>query len=397
MAIKLLTLESRFEDTVVAATGEDFLKRIRKLSEQVQEIMSLQGLIERQLATASMVFQIDAPDIKNSPKLDKLKTDIVSVGTPALKKNYGILKDLSDTLLLISSLESKLNSGGLAKSKDVNPQKAAAELEKLREQVRRGMAKTLAFIEGLAAKSRPKPLEKFTQLVQNAVSAHLAYETVSLKSYVFEADASLCYSDYLRLQGVTDDKGVYHPDLYFVLTYKTGLRPQVFVAVLSKFEIPSDNVLTREVKGLEQTLAAISILLDLENVDNAIGSLPIAMITDPTALKKEFFSYENFISTIVVGESSLTFNLKASVSDRAVVDKVSSRIFKELQTIVRRTNARLRMQLKKVGKTFALTFHFVTANDAPLVSKDDVSFLQKRFNLDDRSLDKIVQIMNVGV
>jgi hypothetical protein len=397
MAIKRLTLEQNVQRHVGSAESpDDFLKRIRNLGEQVDDILSMQSLTQRQLL-ASMVLEVNLPDIKNSPKLDKLQPESLGVQSlPKLRKNYAVLQDLYDTLLVVESLEAKIKTG-VRRSGDINTDKAFAQTEILKKKIKQGIDNALSFLEGLAKQRHPKALAKFATIVQEALSKSLNYQDIKMRSYVFEEDGVICYSDYIRLQTVIDERENSHPQVFIALTYKTGPKPSVYVAVMKQFEVPGKNTLLRPVKTIQETMHAISMLLDMDGIENSMGSLPVALLTKPGSITKDLFSFESYISTVAVDEHSVVFNLKATVTDRALIDKISAKVFKELQSIVRKSNARLRMTTKKVGRTYALSFYFVTANDTPLVDRSDVKFLQDRFNIDDGTLDKIVNVMNVGV
>jgi hypothetical protein len=394
MAIRKISLQAAVYSQL-AAPAEDLMKTLRGIADKVAELLSLQNTVERQLA--SMVLEVDIGGNKNSPKLDKLKPETVRI--PELKKlrtNYAVLRDLFDTLTVLESTEAKIQTG-LSKSSDINPAKAIAEVTRLKNQVKAGIKSALAFMNKLNDDHHPKALAKFATIVQNALSANLQYETIGMRGFVFEADETLCFSDYIRLGGVTDDEGEYHPEVYVVLTYKTGAQPEVYTAVLTSFEPPSDNLLAKKVKSVQDTLTALSLLFDLEKVSNSMGNLPVSTVLKPESVNKSLFSYEQYISKIVADEDKITFGLKATVSERSLLDQISTNIFREFKSVVRKSNARLRMSIAKTGKTYSLHFYFVTSNDGPLVDVEDVQFLADRFNLDQASLNKIVQVMNVGV
>lgn len=394
MAIRTLTLQQAVYKQL-AAPVEDFLKTLRTIADQVNELLGRQRTVERQLASVTLEVDLGV-DNKGSPRMDKLKPESIKVSSlKELRSNYSVLRDLFDTLTVLESMEAKLQTG-LSKSADINPAKAMAELTRLKTQVKTGIKSALAFLSQLSGQHHPKALEKFASMVMNALSANIQYEEIGMRSFVFEAEGALCFSDYIRLGGVTDEDGEYKPEVYVVLTYKTGQKPEVFVAALTSFQPPSEDLLAKRVASIKDTLSALSMLLALEKVSNTMATIPVSMVLKPESISKGLFSYEKYISKITADENQVTFTLKTTVKDRSMVDQVSAQVFKEFSKIIRKTNARLRMSVSKAAKAFLIQFFFVTTSDGPLVDLEDMRFLADRFNLDETSLAKIVQVINVG-
>ena len=381
----------------VSSPIEDIWKRIREVSDRVTEILSLKDRVERQLTAAGLSLEVDLRNLKNSPKLDKLAPESIRIpGMAALKKNYRVLKELFDSLTEIESMEARIRVS-MGPDSGINSEKALSEISRLKDQVKTGIHTSLDFLSDLSNKHHPKSLEEFASIVQNILSADLQYEKISLRSFIFTAeDESLCFSDYLRITGVTGEDGKYTPQLFVVLTYKTGQKPEVYLAVTTAFMPPSDDLLAKRVSSIQETMRAIAFLLDLEKISNEIGTLPVSLVMNPNALNKSLFSYQQHVSKILVEKDSVSFLLKPSIKEKKDVDNISTKIFNELQVVIKKSKARMRMQIFKIRSTFRITFRFVTATGLPLVDSSDLQFLADRFNLDSESIGKIVRVMNVG-
>ena len=394
MAIHLVSLQSAVYKQL-ASPAEDLLKTLRSISDRVTELLSRQKNVERQLASVTLEIDVGQSP-KGSPRLDKLKPESVKISSlKELRSNYSVLSELYSTLTVLESTQAKIQTG-LAKSADINPAKALAEVERLKNQVKVGIKSALNFLASLSDQHHPKALSKFAEIVQNALSQNLSYEEIGMRSFVFEAEGALCFSDYIRLGGLTDEDGDYKPEVFVVLTYKTGEKPQVFVCVLTSFQMPGEDLLAKKVSSVRETLSALSLLLGLEKISNTMSTLPVSTVVAPKSIDKSLFSYENYISKIEADEDQISFTLKQTVKERNLVDTISSKIFREFSTLLRKSNARLRMSISKAQRAFVIKFFFVTSNDAPLVSPEDVQFLADRFNLSDSALNKIVQVINVG-
>lgn len=378
--------------------ASEVTKQLKKIGETVDDLINLQSVIHKQLTQAALVLEVDLDAPKNSPKLKNLKPETVGVESlTKLRKNYAVLHDLYSSLLVIEALEAKIRTG-VRKSTGISTDKTLTEIQRLKTKVKAGIQASLDLLTNLSRSKHPKSLEKFASIVQEALSKSLDYREIGMRSYVFEVDGVLCYTDYIRMMSLLDDKGRTHPEVILALTYKTGTKPEVYVGVFKKFQPPSPEILMKKVETVQGTLNALSILLDLDGIENALNKIPVGLLLKKGGeITKDLFSFENYISSIVVDDHSIVFNLKASVVDRALVDRISTKIYHELKSVVRKSNARLRMATKKVGKSYGLEFFFVTANDAPLLELSDVAFMKDRFGLSDDTLSKVVELMNVGV
>lgn len=391
--IRFLTYNSELTRHM-ASPLNDISKLLKSIGEKVADLLSQQRQVEQQLASVSL--EVNIPGLKNSPKLDKIvPTSIDLSSRKELRKNYAVLRDLFDTLTTLDATEAKLQTN-LTKAKDVNPEKVQVEITRLKNQVKAGIKSALNFLENLTKKTHPEALTRLVTVVQSALSKNLSYDGIGLRSFVFEAEEDLCFSDYIRISGLTDESEKYRPELYVVVTYRTGKKPAYFLSVLGSFEPPSEDLLNKEVKSAKEVLLGLAMLLNLEKIDNAINMLPISLVMKPDSITKDKFSYESYISKIVADEDQVQFVLKTSVTEKTLVDQISAKLFKEFKALLRKTNARLRMSIAKSGKQYTLKFFFMTSNDSPLVGVEDLSFLADRFNLPESAIEKIVKVINVG-
>jgi hypothetical protein len=78
------------------------------------------------------------------------------------------------------------------------------------------------------------------------------------------------------------------------------------------------------------------------------------------------------------------------------MDEITSQLFKELNSVRRKSNAKLRMAARKSKNGATVSFRFVSASNAPPVDSNDLGFLKDRFNMSDATLLKVVRMINTG-
>lgn len=373
---------------------DDALRALEKINKEVDDLLGLQKVYIKQ--TAALVLQVNIPTTKNSPKIPEEKSNNINfVSIEKLRKNYTVVKDLWDTRESLEAMEVKIRQSFASKD-GVNVNPAIAEIAKLKKRVELGLSEAFTFLKGLADKNLPEKFATFNRAVFSILERSIAYETATSYSYVFEVDGDICFSTYIQLARVTDDDGTYYPELYVVTTYRTGVNASNFIAILPKFVPPSSRLLMKKVSTIKETVRALNMLLALDNFSSSIGSLPVSLLLKSPTVDKSLFLYQEHILSIRVDEEQIVFTLKPTVTEKSLADKIISQIFIDFQGIVRKTNAKVRMAVKKAKKCFVLTFSFVTQNESPMITEDDLSFLKVRFNIEDHTLKEVVKTINSG-
>ena len=369
---------------------DDVMRSLKKLTKKVAEVLQLHRVTQDQMVTAGMILEIRSEDSKNSPRVrdgDSEKVNIKNMN--ALRSKYKVLQELFHTKTELEAMDASLRVNF---AKDL-PEKALKELEKLKREVLKGINEAFSFLRDVASEHMPRKLELLSKGVRSAVEKSLMYKKGVLYHYVFEVEGDLCFTYYLQLVGVEDEKGKVFPEVFLTMTQRLGPNPGFYVGLQHHFTPPSEDLLMKKVKDIKSALAAFSTLLELDSFDNTLGSLPLDVLLNPKSIVKDLFSYKAMISSLDIDEHSITFNLKSTAEDK--VGDIASQLYKELNAVQRRSNARLRMSVER-GKHPKVLFKFVPSKEAPPIQPTDLEFLKLRFGVDDESLVKITRILNLG-
>lgn len=377
---------------------EDVVRALDKVDGEVSALLSLQKQYQKQVAsalTSALVLEVKIPSIKTSPSIDTSHEKIKVSSMEKLRKNYAVVQDLWNTRTSLEAMDAKIRTSFAGKSVDTN--KATGELAKLKKRVDIGLQEALTFLRDLAITHLPQNFDQFTNAICKVLEKSIAYSKATTYTYLYEVDGDPTFSTYIQLQNVTDEDSNYFPNLFIVTSYRTGTtNPGMFLCTLQEFVPPNDQLLMKKVKTVKEALAALALLLNLDNFSSSIGSLPMDLLLKERSIKRELFVYQQYIKSIEVNEDQVLFVLKPEITEKNQADAIIAQIWKDFQSLTRKTNCKLRMAIKKGPKSFLLTFFFVTANDAPLADAEDLQFLKDRFNLSDNTLNNIIRTINQG-
>ena len=373
---------------------EEIQRSLKKLSTTVRELLKLQTQTEEQLAVsaASMFLEIAPPKTKNSPAISQPTADHVKVaGIEKMRKNYKVLRELFSTKTELESMEVKLKTS----FGDSGPaEKALLELAKLKKDVTTGITDALSFLSGLAKSHLPETLDTLSKGLSSALSKTLLYKEGRTFTYIFEDVGDICFTVYHHLLMVEDDKGRIFPELYLTSTYRTGNNAQMYIGIQHHFTPPSSDLMMKKVKNLKDALVSYNHLMELDDISNTLGNLPVEVLLKPGSVVRELFSYKSHVKQIETKEHELVFHLRSSALEN--LDKISASIYKELNGFQRVKNAKLRMSIRKAKDGATISFRFVMPVNAPPVDANDLEFLKDRFHLDDATLQKVVRVINLG-
>lgn len=377
---------------------EDAVRAIEKINTDVSDLLNLQKQYQRQVATvtaAGLMLEVKLPSIKTSPSISTKDIDIKVTSMEKLRKNYSVIHDLWNTKTSLEAMESKIRTSFSGKSVDTT--KAIAELAKLKKRVDLGLKEAFAFLRDLADKHAPDEFTRFIEAMCSILEKSIAYTKATLYTYLYEVDGDPTFSTYIQLQNVTDEDSNFFPNLFIVASYRTGsTAPGLYLSTLQEFVPPSANLLMKHVKTVKEATGAMHVLLSLDNFNSSIGSLPIQLLLKDRSIKRELFLYQQYIKSIEVQEDQVVFVLKPEITDKNQADTIISQIWKDFNSLVRKTNCKLRMAIKKGPKSFLLTFFFVTQSGAPQADAEDLAFLKDRFNLSEDTLRSVIKTINQG-
>jgi len=377
---------------------EEILRELRKMSTRVKEVLRLHQITRDQLSVvaSSMFLEIrDRTQTKDSPSIQVRDADFVRIKSiDKLRKNYVVLRELFETKTELESMQAKLRVG-FSRNKSVTADKAIKEIETLKKDVLAGISEAFSFIGGLAKDHMPEKLRLFVQGICSSVEKSIIYESSTIYSYVFEVEGDICFTTYLHLKNLEDETGKIFPEMFLTMTFRTGNSSGMFVGIQHHFTPPSEDLLMKKVKSIKDALTAYSMLLELDDFSNTVGSLPLNVLLSPKSLVKEMFSYGIHVKSLEVDDHTVTFNLKSS--GVAILPEITAQLYRELNSIQRRTNAKLRMSSRKAKNSASVSFRFVTDKGSPPIDSTDLQFMKDRFNLEDAAILKIVRVINTGV
>lgn len=374
---------------------EEVMRDLKRIAEDLQATDQLLRVTRRQ--TAAMLFRVDEADIKQSPEL--LKPGNIKVSTQdmkALRQNYEVTHRLYDTLQSLDTMAAKLKGVFAPDSKE--SQRAQSEVERVRKSVLKQLDEAFTMIQSLAQSKAPKEFTELCTSVNRIIEKSLAYDDSTSYIYLYEVDGILCFSHYAHLKNCTDESGEMFPNLYIVTSMKVSQPPQFFINTMKDFEPPSKAQLVKKVDDLKSIVRSLSILLDLDGFENAMGRLPLPLLVKPSDVRPQLFSYEQYIGAVVVDEDTgnLEFRLKATVTDKALVNKIATQLHVDTRGLIRKTQGkpRLRMTIKKVLRSYTITLYLQKMDDAPAAVPEDLEFLQTRFHLTEGQIEQVLRVVN---
>jgi hypothetical protein len=375
---------------------DEVMRELKGISEEIQELIQVSKQHIKQLASlqvkGALTFKISDEDVvKNSPKAKPTPGDMKIVGMEKLRKNYSVVQELTEKYRLLGSMETDLQ----VRFKDQNTAKAEAEIRKLRAEVQKALADCYSILQDIATKHVPKEFLKFLGMVSNVCSKGLQYENVRSHLYVYEKEGYIVFSAYINMIQVTDDNGKLWPSMMVVLSMRVEKNfAGYYVTVLHEFEPPGSFALGKVVSDMKSAVKVIGLLLNMDRFATDLDKLPLSALIQPDSITKELFSVEHSIDAIHASEEALTFTMKPAIKDREAANKVATQLYVELETFIRKTRTRMQMRVFEENKRWNVAFVFVRAGGESSTSPQDLEFLQRRFNLSNEALDKVVQVIN---
>lgn len=376
---------------------EDVMKDLDKLAEDVEDAMNLLRISTKEVAA---LFNIRQADIKDSPPLKgpvhlKLKPSDVT----KLRNQYSVTKMLHDTLQTLDVMESKIL---LSFPKDGKErQRALNGLQDMRKLTLARLNEAYQFLANLGKKNAPASFTRFVADMLVIIEKSIQYERADEFLYLFEDEGCLAFTEYVHLKDLTDELGGTHRSLFVVLSQvidPDGSR--FYVGTMKDFEPPSHDILQKKVIDAKTGAKALNLLLSLDGVSNAIGALPINLLVKPQKGDFSLFHAGALISNLeVTPEGPWIFTLKPTVKEQVRVNLVMQSIYKDLQGLMRRTNARLRnMGTTQTGpnKSWQIKLALERPSGAPMADASDVEFLKTRFGLDDTAVKQILKLINAA-
>ncbi len=395
MAIKKVLAENMFRSLPEI---DKFLSDLKTKLDDVDSLLKqYQSQFARQTATLEFKINTDKPtDVKTfkSTKVDK----IVIPKIDTLRKNFAIVQELSDTVAELDTVYNNVSvnfrslRGSADLLKKIKALKASAEVK---------MNRALSFLDTVGNKYAPTQFKDIVQSTMNFLVTVLDYKKSTNYLYAFEtptSDIAFCF--YVKLSNLVDDDGEQYPEMYLAFTNvlkaksadKSKLDSSYYVTTLNSFSVPNSFSFGKEVSNQSEAVAAISSLLDLDNVSNAIGIIPHGL--DPSKVVRKNFKDSTKIARIIVEPTAFIFELIKSVK-KAEANSIISSLYMDIKGLVSKVKgANIKVKITNADGRYTIRYSLSNLATENQVSTNDLDWLQERFNLSDDKLRKIVRELN---
>lgn len=409
MAVKRIMSCTEIADGSPFRSLTDVNRYLQQTKEELKDIDSLLRLyqaqfarIERQPLMAAESFKItregkdggdggkiitDKIDSFKFPKMDELQKHFLVVDQLAEKS-----KEL-ETIAATVSVQFKGVKGQPETLKGIKGMQTAVDAQ---------YKKALTFLEQVGQKYAPTAFKELISGVKKKLGSSLSFKKSTTSVYAKTQDGGkLVFTVYIMLQGLEEDDGSIHDKYFLVFTCILSplaadpkkLGVEYYVTVMQEFETPGHFHVGRRVGSETEALAEIGNLLSLENISNAIGTLPHGL----TGLDKGWFREADYVADLEVDAGSITFWFLKKVNKNSAGD-LAIRLRPQIQSMLRHIrNAHIKQRMLedadgRQGVVFTLTN--LAAGDQ--LNINDLNTLKNEFKLSDQQVNDIVKVVNKG-
>lgn len=389
---------------------ETYLKTLKdSLSEMEGLLRQYQLQFARSSATAtpSLEFVINGDRPAGGRKGVKVNLDkidkIVMPRLDTLRKNFGIAEQLGSQLNELDVLYNNVavTFRGVRGSNDM-----LDKIKAMKGATKSKLDAALKFLSTVGERHTPNNFREIVETTIGFVTPGLTFVSYKTHLYAYETKAldkkegDLAFAIYIQLNGLEDEEGHIYPQFFVVFNCvlhstdeKNKVEPRFYVTVMHQFSTPGSYGLGKAFTTPGEAARALGMLLDLENINTAIGTVPHNL--DPGKLPKSRFSEASYISKINVEPNALIFELLKGVKSAQVSD-IAKNLYKDVKGLLSHIkDAKIKVKLGKSedGRT---TIRYTLTNVAKDtgVSAEDLDFLKERFELDDAKLRQVVKVLN---
>jgi hypothetical protein len=397
------------------SSPEEASRMLRKLAQAVQELISVDTVIKRQLArvvkaaSGDVVFEIrtapgsssggkafSSPTPKETPRLKVENME-------QLRKASAVGRQLYETRADLIATKSRLRTqlDGFPKEQI---DRCIRAIDEMLKSVNAKMTDHFAFLSGLAKSHLPEAVGKFTEAVHSILETGVDYESAEADSYLFEEDGDICIAHYIQLRGMVDEEGTSFPRMFVVVTYRSGTSESsgYYLSVLTEFSPPTSDLFVKRVSTAKEVAAGLNQLLELDKFQNSIGSLPVKLMLSSEQVKPAAFGEDlkKVLRAIKLEDKEVIF--VTTFRDKTKANQVATKLFPLFRTMIKnKEKVKLRMRVLAVpeGEKYegAMAVHFYLRMPTGIpVEESDLEFLKLRFNLSDEALKRIVREINRG-
>lgn len=389
-----------------------FLNQLgRELDESSQVLVQQQKTLGASLLAAkpsvlkAIVFDVTPTD--NARQREQLKTvrtkidpALTKVVVPNIKKlqsQYNLAEDLYEKYRTVEQVETTLTMS-FATRKGDQYARTMAEVQALKTKIQDQLKLCFAFLNEVAAKHVPQQFMDYVDALAALIEDHVIFKSYQSFLYVsVDPEGDLVFTNYLMLEQVANDEGSIAPHLYVSVQWVLAKVSTISVDLNYEYEVPNKLIGSGELVGsVGDAAKAVATMLELENFSSALGVVPLALQlkVDPTSLDPSMFSYQDFISKVIVEENTISFKLRREASSSETVTEIGAQLYKELKVLMKPKGVRLTMKQTKIAGVYVLIFVIVKVSEGGEFNQYDMEFMRDKFGLNTQALRKIVQIIN---
>ena len=235
------------------------------------------------------------------------------------------------------------------------------------------------------------------------VSPSLSFDDHKASFYCTETsfggtEDALVFTIYLELKNLKDETGEVFPKFYLVFTCTLQgaasghVMPIYQVTVMHNFVTPGKFSPGKEVTSPGEAANQIGLLLDLENINTAVGIKPHGV--DPKSIKKENLRVGQMVYKVTVEPSTFIFDLIKGL-DKTQASQTGIALFQDMKGILAHIKkAQLRQKTSLISGRYQIRFTLVNLAEKDELSIDDLDFLSDHFDLSEEKIRKIVRVIN---
>lgn len=411
---RLLTKAEAAEKTFRTLPEVDTL--LEKIKEKIADLDELTKSFQTQFARAEKAceasvdtevagpfsFKVDFKD-GDAPKSRKIdiktqKLDKVVVPKPEiLRKNFDLVVELYDQLETLQNVYNSVSTNlrGVKGSIDT--------LKKIKGMISLAQAKinkALGFLATVGEKYAPQPFRKLVESTIELVEQGLDFQ--GYENYLYATETphkELQFTHYVVLKGLTDNDGNQFPSFYIVFTCLLRpddgkVIPEYYVTVMHEFAAPGTFNVGKQIENNRGAQTAIFTLFHLENVSNALGTVPHNI--DPEKLTRDRFSIALAIKSVEATPSTITFVLLKNTPKKSIPE-IAGKLYNELKSKItgRMKNVRLKAKVVKTESGYAaIEFSLMNLAQNDEVNVHDLDYLKEVLKVDDAKMRQIIKILN---
>jgi hypothetical protein len=416
MAVKQFVPTTQRKKVFANDLAEKPFRSLQEVNEYLKKVMDnlsdMEGLLRQyqlqfsraeKASTPSVEFLIngDQPPKKkgstttiNVDKIDK----IVIPKIDALRKNFKIADQLSEQVEQLDALYNNVSVTfrGVRGSGDM-----LDKIKAMKSSAKAKMDQAMKFLSQVGEKHTPNPFKEIVQTTIDYVSPSLEFKDHKIFMSAYEtANDDLAFALYLQLRDLTDEDGHQYPLFFVVFTCvlhasetRGKVEPRYYVTVMHQFATPGRFPVGKEFSTPAEATSRLGVLLDLENISTAMGTLPHNL--DPDKVKRDRFAAGAQVSKIHVEPNAFVFELLKGLSATQIKDIATSLLtdLKGMLTHIKKASIKVKPGKAEDGRT-TLRYTLTNVAGESQINAEDLDFLKDRFQLDDAKLRQVVKVIN---